>query len=168
MKYRIDNRVATREDVLNIIGLSKNNKSHVYTFDNEPVMYKNVVVESTLYTLIKGPDRLVDLYEMIRTNDAWHGIDEDAWSIACDIHEKTQDASVVIKAANELKKYAETIIDGLENCSGFTCTDVPELEHFMKEVKNRDCSTCASCCDDQFQAYCSGHGYEDWKPKRGI
>lgn len=100
MKYRIDNRVATREDVLSIIGLSKNNKSLVYTFDNESVMYKNVVVESTLYTLIKGPDRLVDIYEIIRTNDAWHGVDEDAWSIACDIYEKTQDASVVIKAAN--------------------------------------------------------------------
>lgn len=148
MKYRIDNRVATREDVLNVIGLSKNNKSLVYTFDNESVMYKNVVVESTLYTLIKGPDRLVDIYEIIRTNDAWHGVDEDAWSIACDIHEKTQDAAVVIKAANELKSTQRQVLRGLENGYRSTCTDIPKLEHFMKEVKNRDCSTCALCCDD--------------------
>jgi len=166
MKYRIDNKVATREDVLNIIGNVKNNKGVLNTFDNESVLYKNVVVDSTLYTIIKGPDRLVDLYEMIRTNDAWHGIDEDAWSIAFDIYEKTVDANEIIEAANKLKKYAEEIIYDLEY-NGRTCTDVPELDYFMKKAKKKDCSTCAMCCDDQSQAYCSGHGYEDWKPKGG-
>jgi hypothetical protein len=167
MKYLIDNSIVTEQEVLDLLRLNKNSKSLIYSFKTSIMLQLDVLVNSRLYTIIKGPNRLVDIYNIIRSSEAYHGVDIDAFQIAKDVYDNTVDSNEILKAANMLKAYAEDIIYDLEYNGGRTCTDIPEVSYFMKDAQTKDCSTCDLCCDDQSQAYCSGHGYEDWKPKRG-